>query len=76
MKLKWKLFAATSLAAVSLGLAPVQAQAQQKPNIIIIWGDDIGQFNISALNQGIMGYQTPNIDSIAKQGALFTDWYG
>jgi arylsulfatase len=47
-----------------------------KPNILIIWGDDIGQFNISAYNMGQMGYRTPNIDSIAKQGALFTDWYG
>jgi len=50
--------------------------AQDKPNILIIWGDDIGQFNISAYNLGMMGYQTPNIDSIAKEGALFTDWYG
>ena len=53
------------------------AHAQSdKPNILIIWGDDIGGFNISANNQGIMGYTTPNIDSIAKEGALFTDWYG
>ena len=48
----------------------------QRPNILVIWGDDIGQFNISAYNQGMMGYRTPNIDSIAKEGALFTDWYG
>jgi arylsulfatase A-like enzyme len=47
-----------------------------KPNILIIWGDDIGQFNVSACNLGMMGYKTPNIDSIAKEGALFTDWYG
>ncbi len=54
-----------------------QAEAQStKPNILIIWGDDIGGFNISAYNQGMMGYRTPNIDSIARQGALFTDWYG
>ena len=53
------------------------AQAQTgKPNILIIWGDDIGQFNISAYNMGMMGYRTPNIDRIAKEGALFTDWYG
>jgi arylsulfatase A-like enzyme len=51
------------------------AQAS-KPNILVIWGDDIGQFNISAFNRGMMGYQTPNIDRIAKEGALFTDWYG
>ncbi len=54
-----------------------QALAQQtKPNILVIWGDDIGGFNVSAYNQGMMGYKTPNIDSIAKEGALFTDWYG
>jgi arylsulfatase len=50
--------------------------AAKKPNILIIWGDDIGQFNISAYNRGMMGYKTPNIDSIARDGALFTDWYG
>jgi arylsulfatase A-like enzyme len=48
----------------------------KKPNILIIWGDDIGQFNISVYNMGIMGYKTPNIDRIAQEGALFTDWYG
>jgi arylsulfatase A-like enzyme len=52
------------------------AQRAKKPNILIIWGDDIGEFNISAYNMGQMGYKTPNIDSIAKSGALFTDWYG
>jgi len=52
------------------------AQAQDKPNILIIWGDDIGYWNVSAYNQGMMGYKTPNIDSIAKEGALFTDFYG
>ncbi|MFA9404163.1 MAG: sulfatase-like hydrolase/transferase, partial [Anaerolineales bacterium] len=52
------------------------AQTTNKPNILIIWGDDIGGFNISANNQGIMGYRTPNIDSIAEEGVLFTDWYG
>jgi arylsulfatase len=52
------------------------AFAADKPNILIIWGDDIGQFNVSANNQGMMGYKTPNIDRIAKEGALFTDWYG
>jgi arylsulfatase A-like enzyme len=62
--------------AVALLMAGSLAVAQDKPNILIIWGDDIGQFNVSAYNQGMMGYRTPNIDSIAKQGALFTDWYG
>ena len=50
--------------------------ATKKPNILIIWGDDIGWFNISAYNHGMMGYRTPNIDRIAKEGAMFTDWYG
>ena len=47
-----------------------------KPNILIIWGDDIGWFNISAYNHGLMGYRTPNIDRVAKEGCMFTDWYG
>ena len=65
-----------ALFAVAL-LATGAAQAQtRKPNILVIWGDDIGGFNISAYNRGMMGYRTPNIDSIAEQGALFTDWYG
>jgi arylsulfatase len=53
----------------------VSAQSR-KPNILIIWGDDIGYWNVSAYNQGMMGYKTPNIDRIASEGALFTDWYG
>src|SRR5215468_10263700 len=48
----------------------------KKPNILFIMGDDIGWSNISAYNLGMMGYRTPNIDRIAKEGALFTDWYG
>jgi len=47
-----------------------------KPNILIIWGDDIGWFNVSAYNHGIMGYRTPNIDRLAAEGCMFTDWYG
>ena len=69
-----------ALAALLLGaLAALPGWAQgtaKKPNILIIWGDDIGQFNVSAYNMGMMGYKTPNIDRIAKEGALFTDWYG
>ena len=49
--------------------------AQKKPNILIIWGDDIGQSNISAYTFGLVGYQTPNIDRIAKEGMMFTDYY-
>jgi len=47
-----------------------------KPNFLILWGDDIGMWNISHYSKGMMGYQTPNIDRIAKEGATFTDWYG
>ena len=56
-------------------IAPAIGQ-DKKPNILVIWGDDIGQFNISAFNRGMMGYKTPNIDRIANEGAIFTDWYG
>jgi arylsulfatase len=47
---------------------------QKKPNILFIMADDIGWFNVSAYNHGIMGYRTPNIDRIAKEGAMFTDF--
>lgn len=49
--------------------------AAEKPNILVIWGDDIGQSNVSAYTFGLMGYKTPNIDSIAKEGMMFTDYY-
>lgn len=66
---------ALAIGLASSGQALAQATTKQ-PNILIIWGDDIGFWNVSAYNQGMMGYKTPNIDSIAKEGALFTDWYG
>ena len=72
---KPKAFFRSLITAVAL-VAAGGAFAQGKPNILVIWGDDIGQFNISAYNRGMMGYKTPNIDSIASEGALFTDWYG
>jgi len=56
----------------------VAAEAQasgKKPNICIIWGDDVGQSNISAYSHGVMGYKTPNIDRVAKEGMMFTDYY-
>jgi arylsulfatase A-like enzyme len=59
-----------------LCLAGMAIAEDKKPNILVIWGDDIGQFNVSAYNMGMMGYETPNIDRLAKEGALFTDWYG
>ncbi len=56
--------------------AATSVAAQDRPNILVIWGDDIGQYNISAYNRGAMGYWTPNIDRIANEGILFTDSYG
>jgi arylsulfatase len=73
---KWQL-SGRALLALSIGLCTATfAEAQDKPNILVIWGDDIGWFNISAYNRGMMGYETPNIDRIANEGILFTDAYG
>jgi arylsulfatase len=55
--------------------APTPASGS-KPNILVIWGDDIGQGNISAFTKGLMGYRTPNIDRVANEGMIFTDYYG
>jgi Sulfatase len=63
-------------AVLVLAAAPVAAQEQQQPNILVIWGDDIGTWNISHNNRGMMGYDTPNIDRIADEGLSFTDYYG
>ncbi|MGA9539865.1 MAG: arylsulfatase [Methyloceanibacter sp.] len=70
-----KLLAGVTIVVFAL-INPAAAADTKKPNILIVWGDDIGQFNLSAINLGVMGYKTPNIDSIARDGALFTDWYG
>jgi arylsulfatase len=51
-------------------------QQQQKPNILVIWGDDIGISNLSCYSHGVMGYRTPNIDRLAREGMMFTDSYG
>jgi len=75
----WRSGVVTAIGMAALCLSSGLAQAAEtgkKPNILVIWGDDIGGFNISAYNNGMMGYRTPNIDSIAKEGVLFTDWYG
>jgi arylsulfatase len=55
---------------------PAAALAEDQPNILVIWGDDIGQSNISAYTMGLVGYKTPNIDRVAKEGVIFTDYYG
>ena len=56
-------------------MATKPAKQQKRPNILVIFGDDIGYWNLSAYSLGVMGYRTPNIDRLAKEGALFTDYY-
>ena len=63
-------------AMVGLVSPPTAPAQQKKPNILVIMGDDIGWFNPSIYHRGVMGYETPNIDRIGKEGAMFTDWYG
>jgi len=65
-----------NIAVLALSGTALLAQAADKPNILVLWGDDIGQTNISAYSMGVMGYRTPNIDRIAKEGMIFTDYYG
>jgi arylsulfatase len=60
---------------MALAQAPEEG-GEKKPNILVIWGDDIGQSNVSAYTMGLMGYRTPNIDRIAREGIIFTDYYG
>jgi arylsulfatase A-like enzyme len=69
--------AVTSVASVRTAQAqqPAASSDSKKPNILVIFGDDIGQSNISAYTFGLMGYKTPNIDRIAKEGMMFTDYY-
>ncbi|MGA8616141.1 MAG: arylsulfatase [Xanthobacteraceae bacterium] len=70
------LLAASSLLATGMqSAAQAQPAGGRRPNILVIFGDDIGYWNISAYNHGMMGYRTPNIDRIAKEGAMFTDLY-
>ncbi len=64
------------LSALALLCVSSVAVAADKPNILVIWGDDVGQSNISRYTQGVVGYRTPNIDRIAEEGMTFTDYYG
>jgi len=76
MKLATTLFMLASLFVAATTCVPAVAQQQQqRPNIVVIWGDDIGQSNVSAYSRGMMGYQTPNIDRLAGEGMMFTDYY-
>jgi arylsulfatase len=70
-----KILGPATAALLALFALAGSSQAQDRPNILVIWGDDIGYWNISAYNQGMMGYRTPNIDRIAREGMLFTDAY-
>ncbi len=73
---RWLFLAATMVGfCLITSTANIALAQQQRPNIVIIWGDDIGQSNISAYTRGVMGYRTPNIDRIAREGLLFTDYY-
>jgi arylsulfatase len=65
-----------SFVVLALVLSAASASAQAQPNILVVWGDDIGQSNISYFTHGMMGYETPNIDRIAREGMAFTDYYG
>ena len=60
---------------LAAAILPASAQQQQKPNIVVIMGDDIGMWNIGAYHRGMMAGRTPNLDKIAKEGMLFTDYY-
>ncbi|MGH7149788.1 MAG: arylsulfatase [Planctomycetota bacterium] len=69
--------AALLLSCTTAGTAQQQSSGgATRPNILVLWGDDVGWYNASAYNQGAMGYRTPHIDRIAREGAMFTDWYG
>ena len=63
-------------ALASMLLFSLSVPAADKPNILVVWGDDVGQSNISAYTHGMVGYKTPNIDRIANEGMTFTDYYG
>ncbi len=77
MKLKQQFLTGLAISAViALSAGSLQAAAGNKPNILVIWGDDIGQSNISAYTHGMMGYETPNIDRVSEEGMTFTDYYG
>ncbi|MDH4027082.1 MAG: arylsulfatase [Desulfuromonadales bacterium] len=79
MRLNRFYLASFALVAMTVFIPPAATQvkaAEKKPNILVIWGDDVGQSNISAYTRGLVGYKTPNIDRIANEGILFTDYYG
>src|SRR5256714_3635568 len=60
---------------ITLAMCGSALAQDRKPNILVIFGDDIGQTNVSAYSMGMMGYRTPNIDRIGREGMIFTDYY-
>ena len=72
--LSYGLSVLTATAALVGAAGPLQAQ-EKKPNILVIMGDDVGWFNIGAYHRGIMSGKTPNLDKLASEGMLFTDYY-
>ncbi|MGP4844048.1 sulfatase-like hydrolase/transferase [Marinobacter sp. 1Y8] len=80
MRVKHLVIAATAFSVLAISSTTAVAESQdknqpEKPNILVIWGDDIGWQNVSAYGMGTMGYTTPNIDSIGMEGIRFTDHY-
>src|SRR5215468_8921421 len=74
-RLRIPLVLASAVVGTALVLTPARAQQTLRPNILVIFGDDIGQSNISAYTHGLVGYKTPNIDRIGREGMMFTDYY-
>ncbi len=74
--MRWVAAGVLAAALAALSPAPVAGQTGKRPNILVIFGDDIGYWNVSYNSAGMMGYQTPNIDRIAREGLRFTDYYG
>ena len=75
-QIRWRVLTIAMLVVASILPATAQEEAaEKKPNILVVWGDDIGTWNISHNNRGMMGYDTPNIDRIASEGVAFTDYY-
>src|SRR5579862_6523420 len=75
MKITFRLISSCFIVSLSLIFTGNDLFAQKKPNILVIFGDDIGWFNPSCYNRGMMGFRTPNIDRIANEGAMFMTWY-
>ena len=75
-RLSRPLVVCVALAMIGAIASAAHAAEKKKPNILVIWGDDIGTWNISHNNRGMMGYKTPNIDRLATEGVAFTDYYG